>query len=148
MIAALLLLLAQPAESAERSPGPVAVAEEPPEPDDDCSDPQDQHRMNFCASLDLGAADAALNQQWELTVAAMKAADAQVDRAYDQQPGYYETLLEEQRAWLMFRDAQCLLHSYEARGGSMQPMLELGCKASLTKQRTQDLRELVAGPER
>ena len=147
MIAALLLLLAQPDESAGQGLETVSVAEESPEPDDDCDDPQTQQRMNFCASLHFGAADAALNEQWELTAAAMKEADTEVDREYDRQPGYYETLLEGQRAWLRFRDVQCLAESFVARGGSMQPMLEHFCKAYLTELRTQQLRELAAGPE-
>jgi uncharacterized protein YecT (DUF1311 family) len=42
-----------------------------------------------------------------------------------------------------FRDAQCQGESYEARGGSMQPMLYQGCRATLTRARTAELR----GPE-
>ena len=114
---------------------------------DECVDPQAQQTMNMCAARDFEAADAALNEQWELTAAAMKEADAELDRAYDEQPGYYETLLEGQRAWLKFRDAQCLMESFEARGGSMQPMLHAFCMTYLTELRTQQLRVLLAGPE-
>ena len=112
-----------------------------------CDDPQTQHEMNMCALRDYEQADAALNVQWALTAAAMKEHDGEIDREYDHQPGHYQTLLESQRAWLRFRDAQCLSESFLARGGSMQPMLDSGCKAHLTKLRTQQLRDLAAGPE-
>ena len=132
IIAAVLLLLAQ-AEIAE--------------PDQVCDDPQTQLAMNTCASMDFNAADAALNEQWAITAREMRDLDDQIDRDEDQQPGHYETLLEGQRAWLAFRDAQCRSESFFARGGSMQPMLELHCKAYMTELRIQQLRGLSAGPE-
>src|SRR5690606_1177340 len=55
-----------------------------------------------------------------------------LDREHDRQPGHFDTLLEAQRAWLRFRDAQCLSESFMARGGSMQPMLDSQCKTYLT----------------
>ncbi|KRA82724.1 hypothetical protein ASD76_01115 [Altererythrobacter sp. Root672] len=138
MIAVLLLLLAQPDANAAAATEAL----------DDCADPQAQQEMNRCAYLDFQSADAALNEEWATTVAAMKAADAEIDREYDQQPGHYETLLEGQRAWLKYRDAQCLMESFEARGGSMQPMLENFCMTYLTELRIQQLRLMTAGPER
>jgi uncharacterized protein YecT (DUF1311 family) len=61
----------------------------------------------------------------------------------DSGPGEEASLREAQRAWVAFRDAHCRLESYEARGGSMQPMLDAGCRATLTRARTAELR----GPE-
>jgi uncharacterized protein YecT (DUF1311 family) len=145
---AALMLLAQPGEdvAAQAALDAATAAVEGAE-DDECNDPQAQQLMNLCAARDFESADAALNEQWELAAAAMKEADAERD-ADDQQAGYYQTLLEGQRAWLQYRDAQCLSESFEARGGSMQPMLELFCKAYMTELRTQQLRLLVAGPGR
>nr|WP_275950672.1 lysozyme inhibitor LprI family protein [Croceibacterium selenioxidans] len=137
VIAALLLLLTQPDASAAADSEAL----------DDCADPQAQQDMNRCAYQDFQSADAALNEEWATTVAAMKAADAEIDREHDQQPGHYETLLEGQRAWLKYRDAQCLMESFEARGGSMQPMLENFCKTYMTELRIQQLRLMTAGPE-
>jgi len=109
----------------------------------DCNDAKTQTEMNLCAARDFEAADALLNEQWGETSDLMKALDAERDRDFDRQPGYFETLLEGQRAWLKFRDAHCLADSFLARGGSMQPMLDSFCKAHLTQQRTQQLRELT-----
>jgi uncharacterized protein YecT (DUF1311 family) len=117
------------------------------EPALDCDNAQTQAEMNQCAAQEFAAADAELNAQWELTAAAMKALDAEIDRATDKQPGYFETLLEGQRAWLKFRDAQCLSESFKARGGSMQPLLGAQCKTYMTELRIEQLRDLAAGPE-
>ena len=109
----------------------------------DCEDAQTQAAMNLCAARDFEAADALLNEQWAETAQLMKALDGEIDREFDRQPGHFETLLESQRAWLRFRDAHCLADSFLARGGSMQPMLDSFCRAHLTQQRTQQLRELT-----
>jgi uncharacterized protein YecT (DUF1311 family) len=111
--------------------------------DEECVDPQNQQAMNMCALADYEAADAEMNRQWAQTVAAMKEADSEVDPEYDKQPGYYETLLDAQRAWLKYRDAHCLGESFSFRGGSGQPMMDSGCKAGLTRQRTEQLRLLI-----
>lgn len=113
------------------------------EPQWNCDDPQDQSTMNMCAHRDFQRADAELNAQWRLTVAALREADKGVDRKYDRQPLHYDTLLAAQRAWLIYRDKHCEGESFEARGGSMQPMLASGCKAQLTRARTKQLRELA-----
>ena len=126
MIAALFLLAAAPAE-----------------PEETCENPMTQLAMNMCSYRDFQRADAALNAQWPITLAAMKQADRQLDRTYDRQPGYADTLLAAQRAWLTYRHQHCLSESFTARGGSMAPMLVSGCEASLTEARTKQLKELA-----
>ncbi|MBL8649168.1 MAG: DUF1311 domain-containing protein [Sphingopyxis sp.] len=113
------------------------------EPEVDCDNPQYQVEMNFCAQKDYDAADAELNAQWKRTVAEIKRRDKDIDRSYDSQPTGYDTLLAAQRAWLTYRDQQCLSESFAARGGSMAPMLHSGCMARLTKERTEQLKALV-----
>ena len=132
IVAAALLLLAQ-----------TEIAE----PDQVCDDPQTQLAMNTCASMDFEQADARLNEQWRETAEHMRSLDAGIDRETDSQPGHFETLLEGQRAWLAFRDAQCQSEGFLARGGSVQPMLVSHCKAYLTELRIEQLRNLAAGPE-
>jgi len=131
VLAALLLLM--PAENAE--------------PEQVCDDPQTQMAMNRCASMDFEQADARLKEQWRETAEDMRALDAEIDHENDSQPGYFDTLLEGQRAWLAYRDAQCRSEGFMARGGSMQPMLVSQCKTYLTELRTEQLRNLAAGPE-
>jgi uncharacterized protein YecT (DUF1311 family) len=108
-----------------------------------CDEPQDQQTMNRCAHEDFLAADKALNAQWKLTVAEMKARDRELDRTSDREPGHYETLLAAQRAWLNYRDAQCMSEGFLFRGGTMAPLIVSSCKARLTEARTKELKDLV-----
>ena len=115
------------------------------EPEVNCVDPQAQQEMNFCAAREFERVDAEMNVQWRATVAAMKEADRSIDRTYDKEPGYYETLLAAQRAWLVYREKHCLGESFEARGGSLAPLLHGTCMTELTKVRIRQLKELIEG---
>ena len=113
----------------------------PAEPD--CNDPMSQLEMNACAALDFERADAELNRVWREAVAAARAADAEIDRNYDQRPTSEAKLREAQRAWIAYRDAHCTVVRYaEARGGSMEPMTYDACRTTLTEERTAQLRSL------
>ena len=118
----------------------VATADDP---SIDCDNQRYQVEMNYCAGQDYEVADAELNAQYKQTVVVLKARDKDIDRSYDTQPTHYEALLAAQRAWLTYRDQQCLGESFAARGGSMAPMLHSGCMARLTKARTAELQALV-----
>jgi uncharacterized protein YecT (DUF1311 family) len=109
----------------------------------DCEHAQYQGDMNHCAYITFETADKTMNTQWKRAVAMVKAKDAEIDRAYDRQPGWFDTLLAAQRAWLTYRDQSCLLAGFEARGGTMAPMLEAECKARLTDLRTEELLEIA-----
>ncbi len=113
-------------------------------PQIDCENAMTQMEMNYCAHEDFKAADARLNAQWSVTSAEMKRRDqAYDDASSDGRPGYFATLLAAQRAWLTYRDAHCRSEGYEARGGSLEPLLVSSCKAHLTNLRTADLEELA-----
>ena len=108
-----------------------------------CATPetQSQLEMNMCAELDFERADAALNAAWREAIAAARAADREIDRQSDRRPTEEAKMREAQRAWLLFRDAQCTVEGYaESRGGSMEPMVYSGCRARLTRERTAQLR--------
>lgn len=110
-----------------------------------CADPQAQQEMNWCAAQDFHKADAALNAQWKLTSAEMKARDERDGKQTDGRPGHFTTLLSAQRAWLKYRDAHCDLGGYLFRGGSMEPLLVATCRTDLTEARTRQLKDLVEG---
>ena len=106
-----------------------------------------QQEMNICAHRDFLTADAAMNAQWRLTREHMRERDAQWDPEWDAgqgaseggRPGFFATLLEAQRAWIAFRDAHCDYSGFEARGGSMEPMLVGYCLEQLTLERIKQL---------
>lgn len=102
---------------------------------------QTQAQMNASAAADLRRADAALNAQWKITYASMKREDAQ--NAPGPKFAYAANTLASQRAWLRFRDAQCLIESGEAAGGSLQPLVRAQCLTRLTQERTAQLRKLM-----
>ena len=111
--------------------------------DPDCRDPQYQAEMNRCAYLDFQAADRELNQIWPQMIAAARRADAEINREFDQAPTSEAALRNAQRAWITFRDEHCTYEGHEARGGSMETMLYEGCRATLTRQRIEQLRGLL-----
>ena len=96
---------------------------------------QSQQGMNMCAGDAYQRADKALNAQW-----------AKVLALYDD-PESKKLLLDAQRAWLKYRDAHCQVAAYDSRGGSIWLLINSGCLASLTRQRTQELKELIDGVE-
>jgi uncharacterized protein YecT (DUF1311 family) len=112
----------------------------------DCDKDQTQLAMNICADRDFQAADAKLNKQWKIALARMKDLDVSYDRDRregDTSAGYAPTLLESQRAWLKYREAQCAVEGQYMRGGSGEPMMYSTCMASLTRNRTAFLATLL-----
>jgi uncharacterized protein YecT (DUF1311 family) len=107
----------------------------------DCSAPNTQAEMTICAGQDLTEADKALNAQYQATRKVLKQQDAEASTA--DLKGGEAALLAAQRAWLGYRDAQCVSAGFQARGGSMEPMLISSCQAELTRKRTEELKALV-----
>lgn len=102
---------------------------------------QTQAGMNANAGAQLKAADAVMTVQWKRAYAYMKRMDA-ADTSRGGGFGYAAATLESQRAWLKFRDTQCVIESGEVAGGSMQPMVRVGCLTRLTRERTRQLSAL------
>ena len=87
-----------------------------------------QMGMNMCAGQEFERADKALNAAWSKAKGWVK-----------DDPQATKVLLESQRAWLKFRDAQCELISDQNRGGSIVPLVHGKCLTSLTRERTEAL---------
>ena len=115
---------------------PVA-AQEP-----NCKEPQTQADMTICAGKDYEKADKQLNAEYQklrkLLTERDKTADADGKGATD-------ALVTAQRAWVAFRDANCALSGFQARGGSMEPMLISSCLAEMSGKRAEELRQLSEG---
>ena len=91
--------------------------------DVDCKNPADQTSMNICADRDLKAANGKLNETWR----------ALLDKT--SKPGR-EKLLKAQRAWIVWRDAQCDFNTLGSAGGSIHPMVHSLCLTQLTQAQT------------
>ena len=111
--------------------------------DIDCANAMAQQEMNYCAAKEFEAADAELNAFWKDARAKTRQLDAEQS---DDLKGADKALVAAQRGWIAYRDGHCALYGFEARGGSMEPMLVSGCMAELTRARMKELREFIEGP--
>jgi len=99
------------------------------------------------SASDYQAADAQLNAAYRTAMARMKQLDrstrpADLPPAERAGPSYTQALLNSQRAWLAYRDANCRAFSYEYRGGSAQGLSNRVCLTRVTRARTAELRLL------
>jgi uncharacterized protein YecT (DUF1311 family) len=96
---------------------------------DDCSMDGSQSEMNDCSRRQLTKSDTELNQEYKQIINCMKPSSK------DAKP-----LIEAQRAWLKYRDAECAFQGSASKGGSIQPMIITGCLKNITDQRAKDLK--------
>jgi uncharacterized protein YecT (DUF1311 family) len=96
----------------------------------DCDNAMTQREMNICSYEDYVAADRALNETYAWALA----------RTQEWGFGTKEALRAAQRAWIPYRDAACHAEGQLHDGGSIRPLIENICKATLTTRRTQDMR--------
>jgi uncharacterized protein YecT (DUF1311 family) len=127
----------------------LLAAHQTPSEQWNCADPQAQSEMNACAAIDFERADAELDAEYRRAIDHARANDREESGRMegDDRPGEEASLREAQRAWLAYRDAHCRLQGYEARGGSMEPMLYAGCRTGLTRARSAQLRPQPAPDE-
>ena len=90
-----------------------------------------QSALNECAGAAFRAADAQLNAVYRKLTARLAGG-----------PGA-RSLVEAQRAWVRFRDAECELATSDNEGGSIRPMLTSACMESMTRRRTAALEEYM-----
>ena len=112
--------------------------------DIDCDDSaapatQTQMGMNYCSYQDYQKADRALNLIWPQVKAKMQALDNSTREWMPEQANGEENLIKAQRAWIDYRDGHCTAEGAEYAGGSIRPLIENTCLASLTRHRTEEL---------
>lgn len=112
------------------------------EPQIDCASPTTQADMNICASRDYDAADKALNAEYQTVRKILAERD---NTANDLGKGAVDALVAAQRAWIAYRDANCEAVGFQARGGSMEPMLVSSCLAEMSRKRAEELKTLSEG---
>jgi uncharacterized protein YecT (DUF1311 family) len=95
--------------------------------DIDCKNAMDQNTMNRCAGEDYQAADRKLNDVYSKVMTALDDA------------GYKAKLKSAQRAWIQYRDTECIFEVAENEGGSIYPLVYSGCLTRLTNARTKEL---------
>lgn len=98
----------------------------------DCSTVTDQASMTKCVQDELHQADQKLNQLYQTIE--KRLADASESKAL---------LIKAQRAWIAFRDNECVFSTSGTQDGSVRPMMLAMCKTSLTNARNQQLSEYL-----
>ena len=96
-----------------------------------CAD-QTQRGLDACAGAARDKADAALNGAYKQIVARL--AD---------DPGKTKRLIEAEKAWIAFRDAECAFANSDTEGGSIHSMEVTLCEEKLTNIRAQQLRSYL-----
>ncbi len=95
--------------------------------------------MNRCLAREADAWDVVLNRQWPRLMTRAREVDA-ANRTDDNSGGLAldsaaETLRGAQRAWIVFRDAECR-HNYASWGkGSFRNIAHSACRLDLTARR-------------
>ena len=88
----------------------------------------------ICAAQETQAADVELNTAYQHALAQLDGSDKlRAARA---------SLIESERAWIKFRDADCDVQARIFQGGSMDGAMVETCKKSLIEQRTKDLKSI------
>jgi uncharacterized protein YecT (DUF1311 family) len=106
------------------------------EPDVDCRKAASTPEIALCAQRDYEAADAKLNTAYRAALASIDKADVPADVRAD----WRKALVEAQRRWIAFRDAECTVTGFEWYGGTGRSTAEFGCQRELTVTRTKQLR--------
>jgi uncharacterized protein YecT (DUF1311 family) len=95
---------------------------------DKCYDAaRDQPALNECADAAFKKSDKKLNELYK-----------QIETRLNDDADTKNLLVQAQRDWIKFRDAECSFQTAEAVGGSMMPMLTAQCAESLTQSRVKD----------
>ncbi len=109
-----------------------------------CPDAFTQAELNLCARGLYEEADAELNRAYRDLMRSVEVGPGEDERwqAYDRRQRQRHR--DAQRAWIPFRDAHCETVAAQYEGGSMEPMVRVLCLARATRERTAQLRALLA----
>ena len=98
-----------------------------------CGDAATQAEMNTCAGDALARADAVLNHDYGRLRDRLKG-----------DPAAEKKLIAAQRAWITFRDAECVFSASTVEGGSAYGMVVAQCREHLTRKRVKELRHYLS----
>ncbi|MEF2070070.1 lysozyme inhibitor LprI family protein [Consotaella aegiceratis] len=94
----------------------------------ECGAQANQLELTACANEAFAEADDRLNRTYRSIVGRL---DGDAPRL--------ESLRKAQRAWIAFRDAECVFATSGTVGGSAHPMIDADCRRRLTLQRAEAL---------
>jgi len=92
-------------------------------------------QMVQCMQRETEAWDVILNEQWPALMADAKERDKLNEPEANGLPSSAKSLREAQRAWIAFRDAECLYAYSEWGVGSFRNIAAAGCQRDMTAKR-------------
>jgi uncharacterized protein YecT (DUF1311 family) len=98
----------------------------------DCANAVSQSELNACAQSEYERADKRLNQTY-----------AQVKARIGKRAVLKSKVINAQRTWIAFRDAECAVSAEGVSGGSAEPMVYASCLARMTEARTKTLSDML-----
>lgn len=99
--------------------------------------------MAECVAAETGVWDRLLNETYQILRADLDEADAQAGgRAGDQGVDRSDALRDAQRAWIAYRDAECLLRWAQFQDGTIRTTVAAACHLDFTARRAFELRDM------
>ncbi len=98
--------------------------------------------MSACAQADFLKSDAELNSLYKQVIAKAEALDKE-QPDHMGWPGFKDSIVNAQRAWVVFRDKECELQTLDAEGGSLRQIEYPSCKKDMTDVRVNELEKLI-----
>lgn len=102
-----------------------------------CDSPQNTMEINECASRAYKAQDAALNEAYRALTRSLQSGGVGDTTDYT---AVKAQLVKAQKAWVLFRDADCLAVRKLHEEGTNRTVMQLGCLIQHTAQRTKELK--------
>ncbi|MBD8556601.1 DUF1311 domain-containing protein [Rhizobium sp. CFBP 8762] len=106
-----------------------------------CTDKVTTYDIKMCLKDAFEQADADLNRAYKALRQAAEEWDAVEED--EQMKGAVKALIAAQRAWIVYRDQNCIVEGFRARGGSLESVFVTHCEIRLTKVRTKEMIERV-----
>ena len=101
----------------------------------DCENALTTRDMEKCIAIDFDKTEVTLNQTYQHLVKQL----TQPDTEQENYTEYRNKLLNAQRAWIKFRDADCETQYALNSSGSIRNIVYLSCKQQRAKQRISEL---------
>ncbi|WP_149195397.1 lysozyme inhibitor LprI family protein [Luteimonas suaedae] len=115
-------------DTAQVAPARPASTTQNASDDDDCySKAQSQAELTACSEHDLKPVDDELNKLYR-----------EMEARLEDDDDTKKLLIDAQRKWMAFRDAECNLSAARSSGGSAYPMNFNNCATDLTQRRVND----------
>ncbi|WP_426702961.1 lysozyme inhibitor LprI family protein [Rhodanobacter sp. Col0626] len=109
-----------------------------------CDSANNTVQMNACMADEVKAADLTLNHTYQRVLATLNGADSDQQQSYP--ASTKAALIEAERAWVKYRDADCKAVYNHWKGGTIRTSMELGCRQERAEQRTRQLEAFLEKP--